>query len=137
MIALIAVLTLPVAELAGSEAPLAHIVEQAGWSPQSIGLISLVAVINGALVQIIMASRMAYGMAQQGNAPMLFAVINPQTRTPVNATVFTTFIVLVFALWLPLVSLAKITSFITLILFALMNAALWQLKRKDPQPAWY
>jgi amino acid transporter len=134
LIAVVSVLTLPPGELAGSGAPLAHIVERAGWSPHTIVLISLVAVINGALVQIIMASRMTYGMALQGTAPALFASVHDVTRTPLNATVFITLVVLVFALWLPLLTLAKITSFITLSLFALMNAALWRLKRKDPKP---
>ncbi|MCK4587806.1 MAG: amino acid permease, partial [Gammaproteobacteria bacterium] len=61
-IALIAVLALPVNELATSSAPLALIVENSvvsnGNNPTLfISAISLIAVINGALIQIIMASR--------------------------------------------------------------------------------
>ena len=134
LIALVAVLSLPVAELSASNAPLADLVAGAGWSPLSIGIISLFAAVNGILVQMIMASRMAYGMALQNTAPAVFARIHPRSRTPIYATVFVTAIVLVFALWLPLVTLAEITSFITLLLFALMNASLWWLKRRQPQP---
>ena len=134
LIALVAVLSVPVAELAASNAPLADIVAQGGWSPLSIGVISLFAAVNGILVQMIMASRMAYGMALQNTAPSLFARVHSKTRTPIYATVFVTGIVLIFALWLPLITLAEMTSFITLLLFALMNAALWRLKRQQPQP---
>jgi hypothetical protein len=40
----------------------------------------------------------------------------------------------VLALWLPLVRLAQITSFITLVVFTLVNAALWRLKLRTLQP---
>jgi hypothetical protein len=42
-------------------------------------------------------------------------------------------LVLVFALWLPLVTLAKTTSFITLSIFALVNLALWRIKLRRPR----
>jgi len=78
LVSLVAVLALPVNELASSNAPLALIVQKTShFSPTIIGIISLVAVVNGALVQIIMASRVMFGMAQQGNGPQHFAKINP------------------------------------------------------------
>ena len=100
----------------------------------SIGLISLIAVVNGALIQIIMASRVVYGMAQQHAAPTTFAVVNPKTQTPIRATVLIIIAVLTLALWLPLVKLATITSFITLMVFALINLSLWRLKVRAPHP---
>ena len=136
LVALTAVLALPIETLSQSTAPLATIIEYHGQrSPVSIGLISLVAVINGALIQIIMASRVMYGMARQNVAPQFFGNVNPFTRTPVRATIATTITVLVLALWLPLVTLAQITSFITLAVFALVNLALWRLKIITPKPA--
>ena len=100
-----------------------------------IGGLSLFAVINGALVQVIMASRVLYGLSQQAMAPASFSSINPRTRTPVYATLFVTGIVLALALWLPLVTLAEMTSFVLLTIFALVNAALVWLKLKGPSPA--
>lgn len=136
LVALTAVLGLPPEILAESEAPLATLMEKAGGqSPVSIGLISLVAVINGALIQIIMASRVVYGMARQQVSPRIFAAVNARTRTPVRATVFVTLAALLLALWLPLVRLAAITSFITLAVFALINLALWRLKLRVAHPA--
>ena len=43
--------------------------------------------------------------------------------------------VLALALWLPLVTLAEITSLITLIIFTVVNLALWRLKRRGPGAA--
>ncbi len=136
LVALTAVLALPIETLSQSTAPLATIIEYHNQtSPISIGLISLVAIINGALIQIIMASRVMYGMARQNVAPRFFGNVNPFTRTPVRATMATTITVLVLALWLPLLTLAQAASFITLAIFALVNLALWRLKLLTPHPA--
>ena len=131
LVALVSVLSLPLDLLSASDAPLATVIEhKGGYSPISIGLISLVAVVNGALVQIIMASRVVYGMSCQDMAPGLFSKVNKRTQTPIRATLFITLILLVLALWLPLVTLAKATSFIILIVFALVNLSLFFLKLK-------
>jgi amino acid transporter len=135
LIALVAVLAMAPQELARSDAPLASLIEQRGHQSVSIGLIGLVAVVNGALIQIIMASRVVYGMARERMAPPTFATVNPRTQTPVRATIAVTLAILALALWLPLVKLAETTSFITLIVFALINLALWRLKLRGPHPA--
>ena len=127
-IAALAVRTLPIGQLAQSEAPLASMVINAGYSPGFMGIISLFAVVNGALVQIIMASRLLYGMAKKEMAPQVFARINARTLTPVAATLLIGTIILVFALWLPLTVLAKITSFIMLLIFSLVNISLVAIK---------
>ena len=135
MIALVAVLGMAPQELARSNAPLPNLIERSGHrSVVGIGLIGLVAVVNGALIQIIMASRVVYGMAREGVAPVAFAIVNERTRTPVRATLAVTLVILLLALWLPLIKLAEATSFITLIVFALINAALWRLKVSAPHP---
>lgn len=136
-VALVAVLALPINDLASSNAPLALIVENSAESSGNkstlfISAISLVAVINGALIQIIMASRVLYGMGNTGMAPHRLAKIHPRTQTPLISTGLTTFAVLVLALWLPLVTLAQITSFITLTIFAVVNLSLIRLKLRTP-----
>ncbi len=135
-IAVIAVLSMPTETLAGSRAPLALIVESRGVSPQLIGLISLFAVINGALVQLIMASRVLYGLAGQGLTWRIFARINARTRTPLYATAVVAACILFFALGFSLDRLARLTSFIALGIFVVVNASLWRLKWRDiPQPS--
>jgi APA family basic amino acid/polyamine antiporter len=128
-VAVVAVLSLPIEALANSDAPLASVVAASGHhNTLLISFISLIAVINGALIQIIMASRVLYGMGNTGMAFRFFARVNPHTQTPLISTVLVTISILALALWLPLVTLAQITSFITLIIFAGVNLALLKLK---------
>jgi APA family basic amino acid/polyamine antiporter len=135
VVAVVSILTLPPAELAATDAPLAEIYQQVtGRHPVVITGISLVSVLNGALIQIIMASRVLYGMSRQGWLPPRLGQVNAVTRTPLLATAIVTGMVLLFAMWLPLVSLAKLTSFIILVVFTLINLSLWQIKIRAPQP---
>lgn len=130
VISVLAVRMMSTDALAASTAPLVDIVVNGGYSPTFIGIISLFAVINGALVQIIMASRLFYGMAQKNMAPKFLGRVNERTQTPILATILVALCILIFALWLPLVTLAKITSFIMLILFSLVNLSLIVIKSK-------
>jgi len=135
LIALIGTLSVPPQELAASDAPLALIYERiTGQSPVMISQIAIIAVINGALVQIIMSARIFYGMSMQGWLPSRLSYVHATLRTPVVATALVVVLVLVFALWLPIVTLAKITSYIVLMVFALVNAALLVIKQKAPYP---
>jgi amino acid transporter len=135
-IALVAVATVSPGELADSEAPLALIYEtQTGREPVLITLIGMFAVLNGALIQMIMASRVVYGMASRGWLPELLGRVHPRTRTPVIATTLIATAVLLLALWGTTEDLAKATSFALLLVFALANLSLWRLKRTQPQPA--
>ena len=133
VVATVAVVSLPIDELAGSNAPLARIVEAQGVSPNTIGFISLFAVINGALVQLIMASRVLYGLASQNLAWSFFSRIHPRTRTPVNATLVVTILVLVLAMSFSLDRLARVTSFVALGIFTAVNVALLRLKSRDKE----
>jgi len=128
-ISLVAVLAIPPDILGKSEAPMADIIAQrTSLSPVFITVISLIAIVNGALIQIIMAARVLYGMSQQGIAHKLFQQIHPKTRTPVWSTLFVTLAILLTALWLPIVTLAATTSFITLVIFTAMNLSLLRIK---------
>jgi amino acid transporter len=60
--------------------------------------------------------------------------VHPKRRTPLLATALVTLSVLMLALWLPLVTLAKVTSFITLVAFSFINLALLRIKHRDPHP---
>ena len=136
LVAVAAVLALPIDELARSEAPFALLYTQAtGQAPTVISIISLFAVVNGVLIQIIMASRIVYGMSREGWLHERLGRVHPVRRTPLLATALITAGVLVLALWLPLVTLAKVTSFITLIVFSLINLALLRIKYRDPRLA--
>jgi amino acid transporter len=130
------VLSVPLEELAASETPLARAV--ADIHPAAVPAMNAVgalAGVNGALVQLVMSSRVVYGMSDRGLGPRGLAHLAPRTRTPLRATALVTALALALALWLPLVSLAKLTSGIILVVFALVNAALWRLKARAAPPA--
>ncbi len=135
LVAAASVAVVPPAELSASSAPLALVYERAsGGSPTFIAIISLMSVINGVLIQIVMASRVLYGMGRQGWLPSRLAHVHPRTRTPLLATAIVTALILVFALWLPVLTLARLTSFVTLTVFALVNLSLWRVKCRDAGP---
>ncbi|MBT3332689.1 MAG: amino acid permease, partial [Rhodospirillaceae bacterium] len=125
----VVVLVVPMTDLVGSTAPLALIFESAG--PGMSGLFHIIAIIatfNGALIQVIMASRVLYGLANQGSLPRILAGVNPLTKTPLTATVLVVGIILFLAYFLPISDLAEATSTIVLIVFCLVNLALLRLK---------
>ena len=95
---------------------------------------SLMSVVNGALVQVIMASRVLYGMARHDMAPEVFSYVNARTRTPIFATGVAAVVVLAFALWLPVGTLAQITSLVILLVFAIMHLVMLRLKVLEPHP---
>lgn len=130
LVAVSALRVLPAEQLAASDAPLSALMAASGGSRRIIAVISLIAVINGALVQIIMASRVLYGMASSAMIADFFARVNPVTHTPINSTLIIIGLILVFALSLPITQLAKLTSFIMLLIFSLVNLALIKIKRK-------
>lgn len=132
LIAMVAILLIPAKELASSNAPLAMLYETTtGKSPVIITFISLISVVNGALIQMIMGSRVLYGMSRKKWLPANIGKINSVTHTPMVATMIMAFFTLLFALLLPLLSLAKITSFITLIIFMFINFALVKIKHSQ------
>jgi amino acid transporter len=135
LVALVAVLALPPAELAETRAPLALIYERStGQPPTLITVISLFAIVNGALIQIVMGSRVLYGMSREGWIPGWLGRVHARTRTPHFATALVAAAILVLALWFPLEALARFTSFVILMVFALINLALTRIKRRDPHP---
>ena len=95
----------------------------------------MVAVVNGALLQIIMCARVLYGMSKRQMLPALFSRVHPRTRTPHVATVLVGVCVMIFALTLPLVTLAKITSTAILGVFSLVNASLLRLNWRAREKA--
>lgn len=136
LIALVAVFSLPLDELSKSKAPLAEMLTQKNiGAAKIVSLISVFAIVNGVLIQIIMASRVCYGMSKHYGGPAWLHYVSSLTQTPVLATVLIGLIVLLFALFFPLIVLAKFTSFIILIVFALVNLSLWKIQRENYKKA--
>lgn len=119
------------AALAAAHTPLALLLPQGAFSALAIGVISVLAGLNGALVQLVMASRVLYGMAGKGLAPTWFAPVNARTRTPLRATLTVGCVVLLLATSFPLTGLAIATSFIILAVFAMVNSSLVRLRWQE------
>lgn len=112
-------------ELGDAGAPISLIAERTGLiSPDLLSGIGVLAALNGILIQIIMASRVLYGLSRQAEMPQFLAYVHPRTHTPVTATVIVAAITLALALAFPLARLAETTSQITFVVFALVNGAL-------------
>jgi len=134
-IALVSILVVAPERLADSSAPLAMVYETAtGKSTAVLSLIAMVAVINGALIQIIMASRIFYGMSRQNWLPGFLGRVNPKTHTPIAATILSGVIVFVLAAFFEILTLAQFSSFVIFIVFTSVNLSLILIKRKQPSP---
>jgi amino acid transporter len=134
-IAVVSISVLPADKLAQASAPLAKVYETATHSKATIlSLIALFAVINGALVQVIMVSRLLYGMSTQGWIPNILSIVHPKTSTPINATILAGLLVFILASVFPIVTLAQSTSFLIFIVFTLVNVSLLITKLRDPHP---
>jgi amino acid transporter len=126
------------AELTTSSAPLTLVLERSGANFYSIlSIIGMVATFNGVIVQVIMGSRILYGLSNQGWLPSFFSKIHGKYRTPTNATAIVVLLMIIGTLLLPLVSLAQITSLLVLSIFACVNASLIIIKRRHPQHGGY
>jgi amino acid transporter len=136
LVILVSLMTLDSETLGKSTAPLADVYRAAsGKEATFISVIGLIAVLNGGLIQIIMGSRILFGMSRNGWLPKFLSAINPKTQTPIRATIAATAIALIAALTLPLVSLAQITSGLILGVFVMINISLIRIKMRDPTPA--
>ncbi|MEM7413674.1 MAG: APC family permease [Myxococcota bacterium] len=132
--ALACVLSVAPQELARSDAPLLLVFERNGGAPLALGWIALLAMLNGALVQIVKAARVLFGLADVGALPRPLASVHPRTRTPVRSTALVLVIAAALAIGLPVETLAVGTSGVTLLTFALANLALIRLQRSPTPP---
>ena len=131
LVTLTASLVVPTDRLSGSDAPLLEVVEVGplGISTELFSFIALMAVANSALINMIMASRIVYGMADQGIVARLFARTLPERRTPVAAIVMTTAIAMVLISTGDLSTLADTTVVLLLSVFTIVNVAMLVLRR--------
>ncbi|TFV57230.1 APC family permease [Mycobacterium sp. PS03-16] len=139
LVAVVAVALVPVGTLADSDTPLVEVVK-AGAPGLPIDdifpFISMFAVSNTALINMLMASRLIYGMARQHVLPPVLGTVHPRRLTPWVAIIFTTVIafglilyVSVFASSSAITVLGGTTSLLLLAVFAVVNVAVLRLRR--------
>lgn len=125
---------LPLSELAGAEAPLTLMFQDAAEAVQAaFSAIAVVATVNGVLIQMVMASRVLYGMASRGHLPKALGQVSRLTRTPTLATALVTALILLLSGVLPIAALASGTSQVVLIVFVFVNLSLIALKLRGSE----
>jgi len=144
IVAIVAVALVPVGVVEASDTPLVEVVEAGapGLPIEDIlPFISMFAVSNTALINMLMASRLIYGMSRQHVLPPVLGAVHPRRLTPWVAIVFTTliafgliFYVTAFANSNAIAVLGGTTSLLLLAVFAMVNVAVLVLRR-DVQEA--
>ena len=133
-VAAVAVIAVEPETLAGEASPLALLVGERGTAMRpAVVWVGVLAGLNGALIQIVMAARILHGMRTTHGPLAWFGAVHRRTRTPLNATVFAGPVVLALALAFPLVVLASWTSAVLLLVFAAVNLALVVVSKREPE----
>ena len=95
LVSIVAVALVPVGELQASDTPLVEVVKAGAPGlpiDEIFPFITMFAVSNTALINMLMASRLIYGMARQHVLPPGLGVVHPTRRSPWAAIIFTTVI---------------------------------------------
>jgi APA family basic amino acid/polyamine antiporter len=123
----------PTSDLSASSGPLLEVVKQGplGIPEKLFSAIGLLALANGALINLIMASRLLYGMAREDVVPRPLGRVWERRRTPWVAIVFTSAIAAGLIIEADLEKLADTTVALLVIVFAIVNVTVLYLRR-DP-----
>ncbi len=140
LIAVFSVALVPIGELGEGDTPLTKVVT-AGLPDFPIDaimpFIAMFAVANSALINMLMASRLLYGMARQDVLPPVLGWVHKGRRTPWVAIVFTTGIALGLITLVTknsgsaVAALGGTTALLLLVVFTIVNIAVLMLRR-DP-----
>jgi APA family basic amino acid/polyamine antiporter len=98
LVAFTAAMIVPVDVLTESTGPLLEIVDRGVPdlnADEVFSLVAMIAVSNTMLINMVMASRLLYGMGRQGVLPAQFSRVSPTRRTPVFSILFTTALAIV------------------------------------------
>lgn len=133
LVTMTASMVVPTGQLSDSSGPLLEVVDQ---GPLDIPLklfafIALLAVANGALINMIMASRLVYGMARRDIIPSVFSSVLSGRRTPHIAIALTTLIAAVLISTGDISDLADTTVLLLLGVFAIVNVTVLVLRRDE------
>jgi amino acid transporter len=130
-VSVVASMAVPTEKLAASDGPLLEVVQLGPLAVNTklFAAIALFAVANSALINMIMASRLLYGMSAQGIVPGAFSRVLPGRRTPWVAIAFTTALAMILVSTGDLSTLADMTVLLLLIVFALVNVSVLVLRR--------
>jgi len=124
-------IAVPSSELAESTGPLLTVITATGVGIPAwlFSAIALVAVANGALLTMIMSSRLTYGMSTQGLIPPVFSKVLPKRGTPWVAIATTTVVAMLLTVTGSIATLAETVVLLLLLVFLSTNIAVLVLRR--------
>lgn len=131
IVTIVAAMVVPVGRLAESSGPLLEVVQASpiGVPLRVFSAIALLALINGALINMIMASRLIYGMGREGVMPSVLSKVHAGRHTPWVSIIFTTLLALILIATGTFEALASATVTLLLLVFIVVNVAVLVLKR--------
>ncbi len=130
-VSIVASMAVPTDKLAGSDGPLLEVVKLGPLAVDTklFAAIALFALANTILINLITASRLLYGMGEEGVVPSIFRRVHAGRRTPIVAIVFTTGVAMFLIATGDLEALADTTVTLLLIAFIGVNAAVLGSRR--------
>ncbi|MDT0323312.1 APC family permease [Streptomyces sp. DSM 44918] len=131
LVAIASVALVEPAELGEGETPLLRVVQAGapGFPIDLFAWITMFAVSNSALINMLMASRLLYGMARERCLPAPLGRLLPGRRTPWVAITFTTLLAFLLIGYADLTALGGTTSLLLLCVFTIVNVAVLVLRR--------
>ncbi|MFV8259324.1 APC family permease [Bdellovibrio bacteriovorus] len=100
---------------------------------RALGAIALFATANTVMIALLAASRIGLGMARGGDLPKVFSTILPKRQSPWLASLLVFVLTLLFLPLEKIEIIASVSSFVTIVVFIIVNAAVIYLRRKDPK----
>ncbi|MDN7024191.1 amino acid permease [Methanoculleus sp. FWC-SCC1] len=121
-------------QLAASRAPFADVayIALGDVAFTVIGVIALFATANTALMMLLAASRITYGMADAFSLPAVLARVSLRTRTPWVAILAIMLAAIVFVFAGEITFVANVTNFTLFLTFIVINAAVILLRLRAP-----
>jgi APA family basic amino acid/polyamine antiporter len=131
LVTVVASMAVPTDALAASDGPLLEVVQRGPLAIDTkvFSAIALFALVNGALINMVMASRLLYGMAQQGVIPRWFGHVHRTRQTPWAGVLMTAAIAALLVIVGDLETLADTTVLLLLFAFVAVNVAVLVLRR--------
>ncbi len=135
LVAISIVSVVPWQELAESSGPLALVAERilGNSGALTLSVIALFSTANTALLILLAASRIVFGIAEDKEFPNIIAKIHPKTHTPHIAVLLVMLMTIAFALIEDISFVAGATDFLLFAIFIIINSAVIALRIKQPE----
>jgi APA family basic amino acid/polyamine antiporter len=132
LVSISAITLVPASELGEGETPLLKVVSAGapGFPLGIFGIITMFAVANSALINMLMASRLVYGMSREGVLPPILGRVHRGRRTPYIAIAFTSLLAFGLITFVGAVpALGGTTALLLLGVFTIVNIAVLVLRK--------